>query len=35
MFKKISEYFEPILSPQCDFRKEFSVQHYLSAMLEE
>ena len=35
MFKKISEYFEPILSPQCDFRKEFSVQHCLSAMLEE
>ena len=36
MFKQISEYFEPILSKfQCGFRKGFSVQHCLLAMLEK
>ena len=36
LFKQISEYFEPILSKfQCGFRKGFSVQHCLLAMLEK
>ena len=36
MFKQISEYFEPILSKfQCGFRKGFSAQHCLLAMLEK
>ena len=35
-FKQISEDFEPILSKfQCGFRKEFSAQHCLLAMLEK
>ena len=36
MFKQISEYFEPILSKfQCGFRKGYSAQHCLLAMLEK
>ena len=36
MFKQMSEYFEPILSKyQCGFRRGFSAQHCLSAMLEK
>ena len=36
MFKQIPEYFEPILSKfQCGFRKGFSAQHCLLAMLEK
>ena len=36
LFKQISEYFEPILSKfQCGFRKGFSAQHCLLAMLEK
>ena len=36
MFKQMSEFFEPILSKyQCGFRKGFSAQHCLSAMLEK
>ena len=36
MFKQISEYFEPILSKfQRGFRKGFSAQHCLLAMLEK
>ena len=36
LFKQISEYFEPILSKfQCDFRKGYSAQHCLLAMLEK
>ena len=36
MFKQISEYFEPILSKfHCGFRKGFSAQHCLLAMLEK
>ena len=36
MLKQISEYFEPILSKfQCGFRKGFSAQHCLLAMLEK
>ena len=36
LFKQISEYFEPILSKfQCGFRKGYSAQHCLLAMLEK
>ena len=36
IFKQMSEYFEPILSKyQCGFRKAFSLQHCLLAMLEK
>ena len=36
LFKQISEHFEPILSKfQCGFRKGFSAQHCLLAMLEK
>ena len=36
LFKQISEYFEPILSKfQCGFRKGFSAQQCLLAMLEK
>ena len=36
IFKQTSEFFEPILSKyQCDFRKGFSAQHCLLAMLEK
>ena len=36
LFKQISEYFEPILSKfQCGFRKRYSAQHCLLAMLEK
>ena len=36
MFKKISEYFEPVSSKfQCGFRKGFSAQHCLLSMLEK
>ena len=36
MFKQMSEFFEPILSKyQCGFRKGFSAQHCLLAMLEK
>ena len=36
MFKQISKYFEPLLSKfQCGFRKVFSAQHCLLAMLEK
>ena len=36
LFKQKSEYFEPILSKfQCGFRKGYSAQHYLLAMLEK
>ena len=36
MFKQISEYFEPILSKfQCGFRKGYSAQHCLLAMIEK
>ena len=36
LFIQISEYFEPILSKfQCGFRKGFSAQHCLLAMLEK
>ena len=36
MFKQKSEYFESILSKfQCSFRKGFSAQHFLLAMLEK
>ena len=35
-FKQLSEYFEPISSKfQCGFRKGFSAQHGLSAMLKK
>ena len=34
MFKKISEYLEPVLSKlRCGFRRGFSAQHYLITML--
>ena len=36
MFKQMSEYFEPILSKfQCGFRKGYSAQHCLLAMIEK
>ena len=36
MFKQISQYFEPILLKfQCGFRKGFSAQHFLLAILEK
>ena len=36
MFKQMSEFFEPILSKyQCGFRKGFSTEHCLLAMLEK
>ena len=36
LFKQVSEYFEPILSKfQCGFRKGYSAQHCLLAMLEK
>ena len=36
MFQQISEYFEPISSKfQCGFRKGYSAQHCLLAMLEK
>ena len=36
LFKQIQEYFEPILSKfQCTFRKGYSAQHCLLAMLEK
>ena len=36
LFKQISEYFEPILSKfLCGFRKGYSAQHCLLAMLDK